>query len=219
MEHLHKAAFFLQGNRQRRAFGASVFLVSARGRLSPLSVLETRSPRGSKTPIPRRGGLKPKKSTEPVKNQHRLRASDPYRAVIVSGERGTSQYAWKMAKMAEREGFEPQVPARGTAVFKTAPFGRSGISPHSSAGKDFRILFLELPLLQEIPLPITAAATSGEWVLSLLTKELSEELATFLRSEPRDDLRPMVVPRVNQDLKYGAVGTGQIGRASCRERV
>jgi len=56
-------------------------------------------------------------------------------------------------------------------------------------------------------LPITAAS-SGEWVLSLLTKELSEELATFLRSEPRDDLRPMVVPRVNQDLIYGAVGTG-----------
>ena len=33
--------------------------------------------------------------------------------------------------MAEREGFEPPEPAKGSAVFETAPFGRSGTSPHS----------------------------------------------------------------------------------------
>ncbi len=32
--------------------------------------------------------------------------------------------------VAEREGFEPPVPQCGTAVFETAPFGRSGTSPH-----------------------------------------------------------------------------------------
>ena len=30
---------------------------------------------------------------------------------------------------AEREGFEPPVPARSTTVFETAPFDHSGISP------------------------------------------------------------------------------------------
>jgi hypothetical protein len=33
------------------------------------------------------------------------------------------------AQVAEREGFEPSVPARGTTVFETAPFDRSGTSP------------------------------------------------------------------------------------------
>ena len=33
------------------------------------------------------------------------------------------------ARVAEREGFEPSVPARGTTVFETAPFDRSGTSP------------------------------------------------------------------------------------------
>ena len=33
--------------------------------------------------------------------------------------------------MAERGGFEPPVPQRGTAVFETAPIGRSGTSPPS----------------------------------------------------------------------------------------
>ena len=32
--------------------------------------------------------------------------------------------------MAERQGFEPWVPHNGTTVFETAPFDRSGISPH-----------------------------------------------------------------------------------------
>ena len=32
-------------------------------------------------------------------------------------------------RMAEREGFEPSVPARGTTVFETAPIDRSGTSP------------------------------------------------------------------------------------------
>jgi hypothetical protein len=31
--------------------------------------------------------------------------------------------------LAEREGFEPSVPARGTTVFETAPIDRSGTSP------------------------------------------------------------------------------------------
>jgi hypothetical protein len=31
--------------------------------------------------------------------------------------------------VAEREGFEPSVPARGTTVFETAPIDRSGTSP------------------------------------------------------------------------------------------
>jgi hypothetical protein len=33
--------------------------------------------------------------------------------------------------LAEREGFEPSVPARGTTVFETAPIDRSGTSPSS----------------------------------------------------------------------------------------
>lgn len=31
--------------------------------------------------------------------------------------------------MAEKEGFEPPVPSRGTTVFETGPFDHSGISP------------------------------------------------------------------------------------------
>ena len=34
--------------------------------------------------------------------------------------------------MAERAGFEPAVPARGTPVFETGPFNRSGTSPRSA---------------------------------------------------------------------------------------
>ena len=35
-------------------------------------------------------------------------------------------------ELAERGGFEPPVPMTGTAVFETAPFGRSGTSPITS---------------------------------------------------------------------------------------
>jgi hypothetical protein len=38
---------------------------------------------------------------------------------------------WNMMEMAEGEGFEPSVPQGGTAVFKTAPFGRSGTPPRT----------------------------------------------------------------------------------------
>ena len=42
------------------------------------------------------------------------------------------------AFMAERVGFEPTVPAKGTTVFETAPFDHSGTSPQwgPSAGRD-----------------------------------------------------------------------------------
>lgn len=36
------------------------------------------------------------------------------------------------SEMAEKEGFEPPVPC-GTAVFKTAAFGHSAISPHKES--------------------------------------------------------------------------------------
>jgi hypothetical protein len=37
-------------------------------------------------------------------------------------------------EVAERVGFEPTVPARGTTVFETAPIDHSGTSPHEMCG-------------------------------------------------------------------------------------
>ena len=55
-------------------------------------------------------------------------------------------------KLAEREGFEPPVPAMGTADFESAAFDLSAISPHDSIPAVYPIICIRIGrIVQEEP--------------------------------------------------------------------
>jgi hypothetical protein len=69
--------------------------------------------------------------------------------------------------MAERQGFEPWVTQRATAVFETAPFNHSGTSPcerHNVARQDYNKepRFLQLPFRDMTQSGKIAPRNSGE---------------------------------------------------------
>ena len=111
--------------------------------------------------------------------------------------------------MAEREGFEPPVPARGTAVFKTAPFGRSGISPRQNRRTPDRRARrrVEGPLESDESRRVHAfyPAIPVSRLQPLLPEELPEHLSALRRADPGDHVGNVVVPRIREHLEDRAV--------------
>ncbi len=105
-------------------------------------------------------------------------------------------------RMAEREGFEPPVPAMGTADFESAAFDLSAISPHDLSAMSAFFFLILLPML--ICIRMRRHVQEDPQVSSpSLPEECAHVPAAVVSEDALHDLDPVVVSRVVKDLEQG----------------